>query len=144
MRSNRGWTRVMLMGVLLLNACAPVAVEKPPVPTVTPGLAVPEMVVATFTPVSEPAPVSAPALSDASVSEADTSAATDVLSFTYHTVSPGDTLLGLALKYGLPMAAIQLQNDLGTSLMLQAGQVLEIPPVVGWEGASPFWVVYEV
>jgi len=135
----------MLMGVLLLNACAPVAVvEKPPVPTVTPGLAVPEMVVATFTPVSEPAPVSAPALSDASVSEADTSAATDVLSFTYHTVSPGDTLLGLALKYGLPMAAIQLQNDLGTSLMLQAGQVLEIPPVVGWEGASPFWVVYEV
>jgi uncharacterized protein YkwD len=61
-----------------------------------------------------------------------------------HTVEPGETLLGLALQYGVPMAAIQLQNLLGFETALQAGQVLDIPPGAGWEGASPFWVVYLV
>jgi uncharacterized protein YkwD len=61
-----------------------------------------------------------------------------------HTVQPGETLLQLALQYGVPMAAIQLQNDLGSATALQAGQVLGIPPAAEWEGASPFWVVYEV
>jgi len=61
-----------------------------------------------------------------------------------HTVQPGETLLGLALQYGVPMAAIQLQNQLGSETALQAGQVLDIPPRAGWEQASPFWVVYLV
>ena len=61
-----------------------------------------------------------------------------------HTVQPGETLLGLALQYGVPMAAIQLQNQLGSETALQAGQVLDIPPGAGWEQASPFWVVYTV
>ena len=61
-----------------------------------------------------------------------------------HTVQSGETLLGLALQYGVPMAAIQLQNQLGSETALQAGQVLDIPPGAGWEGASPFWVVYLV
>jgi uncharacterized protein YkwD len=52
--------------------------------------------------------------------------------------------LGLALHYDVPMAAIQLQNDLGAATDVQAGQVLEIPPGAGWEGASPFWIVYRV
>jgi uncharacterized protein YkwD len=60
------------------------------------------------------------------------------------TVQAGETLLGLALQYGVPMAAIQLQNQLGAETALQAGQVLDIPPGAGWEGASPFWVVYLV
>jgi len=59
-----------------------------------------------------------------------------------HTVQPGETLLGLALEYGVPMAAIQLQNQLGSETALQAGQVLDIAPGAGWEQASPFWVVY--
>jgi uncharacterized protein YkwD len=42
------------------------------------------------------------------------------------------------------MAAIQLQNGLGPTTALQAGQALDIPPATEWEGASPFWVVYEV
>jgi len=61
-----------------------------------------------------------------------------------HTVQPGETLLGLALQYKVPMAAIQLQNQLGSETALQAGQVLDIPAAAEWEGASPFWVVYLV
>lgn len=61
-----------------------------------------------------------------------------------HIVQPGETLLGLAMAYDVPMAAIQLQNDLGEGTTVQAGQTLVIPPAVGWEGASPFWIVHEV
>jgi uncharacterized protein YkwD len=61
-----------------------------------------------------------------------------------HTVQPGETLLGLALQYNVPMAAIQMQNQLGSETTLQAGQELDIPAAVEWEGASPFWVVYLV
>jgi uncharacterized protein YkwD len=60
---------------------------------------------------------------------------------TQHTVQPGETLLGLALAYDVPMAAIQLRNDLGEAVMLHAGQVLEIPPAARWTDALPFWVV---
>lgn len=61
-----------------------------------------------------------------------------------HTVQPGDTLLGLAMAYGVPMAAIQLENGMGSSTVIYVGQELVIPPASGWEGASPFWIVYEV
>ena len=61
-----------------------------------------------------------------------------------HTVRPGETLLGLALAYDVPMAAIQLQNDLGAGTTVQAGQSLAVPPTGGWEGASPFWIVHKV
>ena len=64
--------------------------------------------------------------------------------FIRHPVEPGDTLWGLAVQYGVPMAAIQLQNKLGASTMVKAGQVLEIPPPDPWEKASTYWVIYEV
>lgn len=64
--------------------------------------------------------------------------------FTTHTVQPGDTLLGLAVAYGVPMAAIQLHNGMGESTVLLAGQTLTIPSSADWEGASRFWVVYVV
>ncbi len=60
------------------------------------------------------------------------------------TVQTGDTLLGLALEHEVPMAAIQLQNDLGTTTMVRLGQELVIPPGSAWEGASPFWIVHVV
>jgi uncharacterized protein YkwD/LysM repeat protein len=60
------------------------------------------------------------------------------------TVGAGDTLLGFALAHGVPMAAIQLQNDLGSSTMIRLGQQLVIPPQAAWEGASPFWIVHVV
>ena len=61
-----------------------------------------------------------------------------------YTVQPGETMLELALRYDLPMAAIQLQNQMGASTALLAGQELSIPPAAEWEGRSPFWVVHEV
>jgi LysM repeat protein len=53
-------------------------------------------------------------------------------------------MLELALRYDVPMAAIQLQNQMGASTALLAGQELSIPPAAEWEGRSPFWVVHEV
>lgn len=64
--------------------------------------------------------------------------------FINHPVEPGDTLWGLAVQYGVPMAAIQLQNSLGASTVVKAGDVLEIPAPDAWESASTYWVIYEV
>ena len=61
-----------------------------------------------------------------------------------HTVEVGDTLLGLALQYDVPMAAIQMENELGEETAVQAGWVLAIPPATGWEDARPFWTAYLV
>ena len=61
-----------------------------------------------------------------------------------HTVEPGDTLLGIAMAFDVPMAAIQLQNNLGEATTVLLGEVLEIPSSQAWSGASPFWVVHEV
>ena len=63
---------------------------------------------------------------------------------TSHTVQSGETLLGLALQYEVPMAALQLANDLGASTNLWAEQTLTIPSTEAWTGASPFWIVYEI
>ncbi len=63
---------------------------------------------------------------------------------TSHTVQSGETLLGLALQYEVPMAALQLANDLGSSSNLWADQTLTVPPAAAWTGASPFWIVYEI
>ena len=59
-------------------------------------------------------------------------------------VQPGDTLLGLALEHGVPMAAIQLQNEMGTSTVVKLGQELVVPPRSAWEGASVYWTLHVV
>ncbi len=93
-------------------------------------------------------PTATPTVQPLSETEAQPVAPTPVpatpLPMTQHIVEPGDTLLALALRYSVPMAAIQSANDLGTSTVVQAGQALSIPPTESWEGASPFWVLYEV
>jgi uncharacterized protein YkwD len=48
------------------------------------------------------------------------------------------------MDHGVPMAAIQLQNNLGSSTVVRLGQELTIPPTSAWEGASPFWIVHVV
>jgi uncharacterized protein YkwD len=126
-----------LTGLLLaLIACSS------PSATPSPGATLPA------SPLSTAPPTAAPTEVAPSTAETLESAATEsppaALQHVKHTVQPGETLLQLALQYGVPMAAIQLQNDLGAATALQAGQVLDIPPAAEWEGASPFWVVYEV
>ena len=59
-------------------------------------------------------------------------------------VQAGDTLFGLAIAFDVPMAAMQLQNDLGIATTIKVGEVLVIPSSAAWEGASPFWVLYAV
>ena len=59
-------------------------------------------------------------------------------------VQRGDTLLGLAMEWGVPMVAIQLANDMGDSLVVKVGLPLSIPSPEGWEDASPFWVLHVV
>lgn len=61
-----------------------------------------------------------------------------------YTVVSGDTLLGVAMQFDVPMAAIQLQNDLGAATNIRLGQVLEIPAAQAWSHASRFWVIHEV
>ncbi len=61
-----------------------------------------------------------------------------------HTVRAGETLLGIAMDYQVPMAAVQLQNGMGASTVVKVGEALEIPPAGAWSGTSPFWVVHEV
>jgi uncharacterized protein YkwD len=126
-----------LAGLLL----APIACSSPSA-TPSPSATLPA------SPSSTASPTGAPTEVAPSTAETLESAATEsppaALQHIKHTVQPGETLLQLALQYGVPMAAIQLQNDLGAATALQAGQVLDIPPAAEWEGASPFWVVYEV
>ncbi len=61
-----------------------------------------------------------------------------------HQVEPAESLLGLALEYEVPMAAIQLASGLGSATGLRAGQMVTIPLVSEWVGASPYWMVYLV
>jgi len=63
---------------------------------------------------------------------------------TVYTVQSGDTLLGIAKQYGVPMAAIQLANDMGGSTVVRLGEVLSIPSASAWELASPYWLVHVV
>lgn len=61
-----------------------------------------------------------------------------------HTVQSGDTLLGLALTYGVPVAALQIANDLGEATLIYPGQVLVLPDPADWANASPYWIVHTV
>jgi uncharacterized protein YkwD len=48
------------------------------------------------------------------------------------------------MDHDVPIAALQLANDLGPSTVVKAEQVLTVPPASSWSGASPFWTLYEV
>ncbi len=128
--------------LLALTACVVSATEVEVTPTLTsqpPGT--PALVVQYATPVT--AIAETPAASTGA-SAATATPASEVQAPIKHPVEAGDSLWGLAVQYGVPMAAIQLQNGLGASTVIRAGDVLEIPPPAAWEAASTYWVVYEV
>jgi len=133
--------------LLALGACArsTTDIEGTLTPTSSPP-GTPALVVEYMTPVT---PAEAATTNTDSARPADAPPAATALPveppvFIRHPVEPGDTLWGLAVQYGVPMAAIQLQNKLGASTIVKAGQVLEIPPPDPWKAASTYWVVYEV
>jgi len=139
MRRCRCWLGLALVG-LWLAGCGGGVVSTPPAagssPAATGTLAVYPLVLPSGTtcPLLSPLPTATVA------STLPEATATPVA----YTVQPGDTLLGLAMQYGVPMAAIQLSNRLGETTALRAGQVLLIPSAAEWAGASPFWVVHVV
>lgn len=114
--------------LVLLTACSAEIVDSPPTPTVT----------ATATASVAPSPTLT-RLADTAPPPTETPPVER--SLVEHIVQAGDTLLGLAMAYDVPMAAIQLQNGMGDSTIVRAGQALSIPPRYGWEGASHFWIV---
>lgn len=61
-----------------------------------------------------------------------------------YTVVAGDSLWKIAQQYGVPIAALQLQNGLGEATVVRVGQVLTIPPAEAWEGAPIYWIVHVV
>ena len=68
----------------------------------------------------------------------------DPAALTTYTVQPGDTLIGLALEFAVPMAAIQLSNDMGSATTVRVDEDLKVPHEAMWAGASPFWIVHQV
>ncbi len=127
---------------ILLPACGGKVVDSPSTPTPVPSEVRPTR---SFTPTpalpseAVPTPTEPPSVEG---------------SLTEHTVQAGDTLLGIAGTYDVPMAAIQLANGMGDSVVVQVGQTLFIPSrddwgeaamlPFNWEGASRFWIVHVV
>ncbi len=150
---------VLLASLLLLAACTSASPEDP-LPTAT-ATALPPLVLAptdeppappvaaeisageSAPPIAETAAETLPAPAGEEPPPPGSEAAAPAPTLT-HTVQAGETLLGLALHYGLPLAALQLENGMGASTALWAGQSLSIPPAGTWTGASPFWAVYEI
>ncbi len=61
-----------------------------------------------------------------------------------YTVKAGDTLLAIAMKYGVSMAALQIENNLADPALIRAGQTLKIPAGKVHPSESAFWSVYVV
>ncbi len=84
------------------------------------------------------------ALMPAAPAQAATSATLQVAPNRDYVVKAGDTLLAIAMKYGVSMAAIQIANDLADPAMIRAGQSLKIPGEKVHPNENPFWSAYEV
>ncbi len=61
-----------------------------------------------------------------------------------YTVQAGDTLLGIAYRHNVSMAAIQLANSMGESQVVRLGDTLTIPVEKIDPDESAFWVVHIV
>jgi len=160
-RVSRASAVAVLFAVLILAAaCAPAISEDadatlPAASTVTPQVFLPHAEISEVTPViaeaqgvvqstevpatPEPAQHAAGPPSPELAPAEQTPAALRT-----YTVQPGDTLIGLALDFGVPMAAIQLSNDMGSETTVRIDQVLKVPQEAMWAEASPFWVVHQV
>ncbi len=93
-----------------------------PTPTLTP----------TLTPTTTPTPTQTPT---PTLSPTPVPTPTPIPPETY-IVQPGDTLLGIALEYGITVEELQAYNDLDSDIIV-AGQTLLIPPPTPTPGPPP-------
>ncbi len=118
---------------LLLVSCAPLPsffIEDTPE---LPGLVITAAPAATWSPLPLPTPAWGPSPSPQPLSPTPAR----------YTVQAGDTLLGIALQHRVSIAAIQLANHLGDSMLVRAGQTLTIPLPLA-ENESPYWILHIV
>jgi LysM repeat protein len=54
-------------------------------------------------------------------------AGTNTITYTTHTIAPGENIWDLSVRYGVPQAELLKANNLTMSSMLSVGQVLKIP-----------------
>ncbi|MCJ7549308.1 MAG: CAP domain-containing protein [Anaerolineae bacterium] len=143
---------VLFVVLILVAACSPAISEDP---DSTPQVFLPHAEISEATPVtvdlpgagqSTEVPATLEPAQDATLpsSPEPAPAKKTPVALTTYTVQPGDTLIGLALEFAVPMAAIQLSNDMGAETIVRVGQVLKVPQEAMWAEASPFWIVHQV
>ncbi len=114
-----------LRGLSAPEAAPPPATARPS-PTQPPLVAVPATPAPTLSPTVAPPPTPVPTSTPRPTPQAR------------HVVQPGDTLLGIAIRYDVAMARIQIENDLGEALTVRGGQTLVIP-AKAQPDELPFW-----
>jgi len=151
---------VLFAVLMLVTACAPAISEDTDstllaASTATPQVFLPHAEISEATPVIAEVPgmvqstavPATPQLAQdvAAASSPELAPAEQIpVALTTYTVQPGDTLMGLALEFAVPMAAIQLSNDMGSETTVRVDQVLKVPQEAMWAEASPFWIVHQV
>lgn len=80
---------------------------------------------------AEPGEAVGTAAPSAPAAPADQVAEATVPTIQSYTVQDGDTIAGIALKFGVKMSTIFNANNLGASGFIKPGQTLRIPPVDG-------------
>ena len=109
---------------------SPEAVPAPatarPSPTQPPIVALSVTPAATLPPTAAPPPTPVPTTTPRPTPQAS------------YVVQPGDTLLGIAIRFDVAMARIQIENDFGESLTVRGGQTLVIP-AKAQSDERPFW-----
>ena len=130
-----GWPLMLGMMALLLPACR----IRPAVQIELTLAATPQLSLPGATPMS-PAPAED---LEPTVMAADVPQPESTPTETY-VVQPGDTLLGLATQWQVPMAAIQQANGMADSTVVKVGVELSIPFPEGWEEATRFWILHVV
>ena len=126
MRVKTSWTLWALCVLGALSACAQVTETPTPLPTSTAVLDVVQLVTSTPEPTSTvvPLPTEPP--------PTPTPTATPIV----YQVQSGDTLLGIALQYGVTVDALQLANPTLRPELLQIGQQVFIPAGAAGEGGQ--------
>ncbi|MDX9955367.1 MAG: CAP domain-containing protein [Anaerolineae bacterium] len=143
MHLSRPTLRILVLVVILASCKA-----TPPTPATTSGAAMTPTLTMLILPTVTVAPM--PPDGDLQATPGPTlppdpnSAGTPAAALATHTVQPGDTLLGIAMQYQVPMAAIQLQNHKGDSITVRTGEQLQIPAPAAWVGSTPYWIIYQV